>query len=336
MGKMFRALWVAVDEANQGQVTRQVVERSTDDLPAADVLVRVQYSSLNYKDALSANGNRGVTRKYPHTPGIDAAGVVEESAVNAYRPGDAVLVVADAMGANWPGGFAQFIRVPAAWLVHLPAGLTARESMAYGTAGFTAALCVERLQWAGVRPDQGDVLVTGATGGVGTIAVALLAKEGYRVVAATGKPDQANLLRDLGASEVIHREEVNDTSGKPLLSARWAGVVDTVGGNYLSSAIRAVHPGGAVAACGNAASPDLPLTVYPFILRGVNLLGVDATLADHTQRTALWKKLASQWKIDGLDRLMREATLDDLDRLVTAMLRGEQVGRVVVNLGEPV
>lgn len=331
MGRSFRALWVEVDDANQ--VTRRVMQRSTDDLPSADVLVRVQYSSLNYKDALSANGNRGVTRKYPHTPGIDAAGLVEASTVEEYRPGDAVLVVADAMGANWPGGFAQYIRVPAGWLVRLPPGLTARESMAFGTAGFTAALCVERLQWAGVRPEQGDVLVTGATGGVGTIAVALLAKEGFRVVAATGKPDQAGLLRGLGAAEVIHRDAVNDASGKPLLSARWAGVVDTVGGNYLSSAIRAVRPGGAVAACGNAASPDLPLTVFPFILRGVNLLGVDATLPDHAQRVRLWNRLAGEWKIDDLDRLVREATLDDLDGLVSAMLRGEQVGRVVVNLG---
>jgi len=331
MGKSFRVLWVEVDESNL--VTRRVTQRSTDDLPAADVLVRVQYSSLNYKDALSANGNRGVTRKYPHIPGIDAAGVVEESAVEEYRPGDAVLVVADAMGANWPGGFAQYIRVPAGWLVRLPPGLTTRESMAYGTAGFTAALCVERLLWAGVRPGQGDVLVTGATGGVGTIAVALLAREGFRVVAATGKPDQADLLRGLGAAEVIHRDAVNDASGRPLLSARWAGVVDTVGGNYLSSAIRAVRPGGAVAACGNAASPDLPLTVFPFILRGVNLLGVDATLPDHAQRVRLWNRLAGEWKIDALDRLVREATLDDLDGVIGAMLRGEQVGRVVVNLG---
>jgi putative YhdH/YhfP family quinone oxidoreductase len=332
MARTYRALWVALDEERAGQVVRRVIDREREDLPAADVLVRVQYSSLNYKDVLSANGNRGVTRTYPHTPGIDAAGTVEESAVSAFQPGDPVLVAAEEMGANWPGGFAQYIRVPARWLVPLPEGLTPRESMAYGTAGFTAAICVDKLLQAGVRADRGEVLVTGATGGVGTIAVALLAKEGYRVVAATGKLDQAALLRSLGAAEIIHRDAIDDTSGKPLLASRWAGVVDTVGGNFLSSAIRATRPGGVVTACGNAASADLPLTVFPFILRGVSLLGVDATQVEHHQRVRLWEKLGGAWKIAGMERFVREVSLDGLDAEIRSMLRGGQTGRVVVNL----
>ncbi len=332
MDKKFQALWVEMNSAQPGQVTRRIIERDVRDLPAADVLIRVQYSSLNYKDALSANGNRGVTKNYPHTPGIDAAGVVEESADPSLRPGDAVLVVAEEMGANWPGGFAQYIRVPSQSVVPLPNGLGAWESMAYGTAGFTAGLCLDRLQWAGVVPSGGDVLVTGATGGVGTFAVALLAKEGYRVVAATGKLRLTPLLRELGAAEVLHRDDVNDSSGRALLSARWAGVVDTVGGNYLSSAIRATRPGGAVATCGNAASADIPLTVYPFILRGVSLLGIDATRPSNAERVRLWQKLATDWKLESLTRFTREVGLDALEPEIQSMLNGNGVGRVVVSL----
>ncbi|HEY9089401.1 MAG TPA: YhdH/YhfP family quinone oxidoreductase [Anaerolineaceae bacterium] len=330
MAKTFRALWVETD--GQSPVTRRIIERKIDELPAADVLVRVAYSSLNYKDALSANGNRGVTRNYPHTPGIDAAGVVEASSSDEFHPGQMVLIAAEEMGANWPGGYAGYIHVPAGWLVPLPEALTAWESMALGTAGFTAAICVDRLLWAGVQPSQGEVLVTGATGGVGSFALALLAKEGFQAVAATGKLDQAEYLSDLGAGRVIHRDEVIDTSGKPLLSGRWAGVIDTVGGNYLSSAIRATRPGGAVTACGNAASPDLPLTVYPFILRGVKLLGVDATQIQHADRVRLWSKLAGPWKIDGLERIAREVALEGLDAEILAMLQGKSTGRVVVRL----
>lgn len=332
MGKKFQAMWVELAENQPGPVIRRIVERDVDDLPAADVLIRVQFSSLNYKDALSANGNRGVTRNYPHTPGIDAAGVVEESANPSLRPGDAVLVVAEEMGANWPGGFAQYIRVPSNSVVPLPRGMTAWESMAYGTAGFTAGLSLDRLQRAGVYPSGGDVLVTGATGGVGTFAVALLAKEGYRVVAATGKLRLTPLLRDLGAAEVVHRDEVNDTSGRPLLSSRWAGVVDTVGGSFLASAIRAARPGGAVATCGNAASADLPLTVYPFILRGVSLLGIDATRPSRDERVRLWEKLATDWKVEKLSRFTRDVSLNDLEPEIVAMLGGGGVGRVVISL----
>lgn len=327
----FRAL--QVEEAAPGQFTRSIVERDTSDLTEGAVLVRVRYSSLNYKDALSASGNRGVTRTYPHTPGIDAAGVVETSSDPAYKPGDGVLITSAALGVSKPGGYAQYLCVPASWLMPLPRGLTLRQSMAYGTAGFTAGLCVRALIKAGVTPDQGEILVTGATGGVGSFAVGILSKEHYRVVAATGKPENNRLLRALGASEVISRNEVNETGGKLLLHTRWAGVVDTVGGNYLSTAIRATQPGGVVTACGNAASPEFSLNVYPFILRGVSLLGIDANRPNHEERMRLWRRLARRWKLDVLDELVREVSLDDLDKEIQRTLSGGQVGRVVVNLG---
>jgi acrylyl-CoA reductase (NADPH) len=328
--KHFRAL--QVEETAPGQFTRRVIERSLADLPAGDVLVRVRYSSLNYKDALSATGNRGVTRKYPHIPGIDAAGVVETSESPDYKPGDKVLVTSSEMGVNHPGGYEQYVCVPSSWLVKVPGRLTLRQSMAYGTAGFTAAMCVNALQQAGIGPDQGEILVTGATGGVGSIAVGILAKEKYKVDAATGKPENNRLLHALGAEQVISRDEVNDTSGKALLHARWAGVIDTVGGNILATAIRSTRPGGAVAACGNAASADLNLTVYPFILRGVRLLGIDATLPTHAERVQLWRKLAGKWKLEVPDELTREVKLDQLDEEIQRILNGGQTGRVIVNL----
>lgn len=327
----FQALWVEAVEPDK--FTRSVVERSADALPEGAVLVQVRYSSLNYKDALSATGNRGVTRRYPHTPGIDAAGVVIESRDTGFKAGDEVLVIAPELGVSSPGGFGQMLRVPPAWLLPLPVGLTLRESMAYGTAGFTAAVCLDKLQRMGVTPGQGEILVTGATGGVGSIAVGLLALEGYHTVAATGKLDQADLLRRLGAAEVVHRDEVNDSSSRPLLHARWAGVIDTVGGSFLSSAVRSTKANGIITACGNAASPDLPLTVFPFILRGVSLMGVDTTQPTMQEREQLWRKLGSAWKLPLLDELVREVTLDQLNPEIDRILQGGQAGRVVVNLG---
>ncbi len=326
----FTALWV--EETPEKTYTRRVVARSVGDLPPGELLVRVRYSSLNYKDALSASGNHGVTRSYPHTPGIDAAGTVAESASPAFRPGDEVIVMDHELGTSLPGGYGQYVRVPAAWAIPLPPGLSLRESMAYGTAGFTAALSVYKLQQQGVTPDQGEVLVTGATGGVGIISVAILAREGFNVVAATGKPDRRPLLEALGARQVIHRDEVNDTGEKPLLGGRWAGVVDTVGGNYLATAIRATRPNGSVTTCGNAASPRLDLTVYPFILRGVSLMGIDMLRVSAPLYRLLWWKIAREWKIDRLDDLVTERSLDELDPEIERILKGQQVGRVVVNL----
>lgn len=326
MDTMFDALWV--EEQADGTFRRAIVQRSVDDLPPGDLLIRVAYSSLNYKDALSASGNRGVTRRYPHTPGIDAAGVVVASTVTDFQPGDEVIVIGYDLGMNTPGGFGGYIRVPAQWAVLRPAGLTLRESMALGTAGFTAAQCVDALLQHGV--DGGEVLVTGATGGVGSIAVTLLSQLGMTVVAATGKPEESDYLHALGAHTVITRAEVEDASGKPLLRERWAGVVDTVGGQILATAIRATRYDGAVAACGNVASPALELTVYPFILRGVKLLGIDSVNVPIATRRALWARLADAWKPTRLEQLARAVALSDLNAEIDAILLGQQRGRVIV------
>jgi putative YhdH/YhfP family quinone oxidoreductase len=321
-----------VEETAPNEFKRRVLKRSITDLPDADVLVRVKFSSLNYKDALSATGNRGVTRSYPHIPGIDAAGVVEASSVGEYKPGDNVIITSGEMGVNQPGGFEQYVCVPAGWLIPLPRGLTLRQSMAYGTAGFTAALCVDQLMRAGVTPDRGEILVTGATGGVGSIAIGILAKEHYQVTAATGKTQNNRMLHALGASQVISRAEVDDTSGRALLHGRWAGVVDTVGGNILATAIRATQPGGVVTACGNAGGGDFSLSVYPFILRGVTLYGIDSNRPTYSERVRLWRRLARRWKLDVLDELVREVRLENLDEEIQRMLAGTNAGRVVVNL----
>ncbi|UCD36043.1 MAG: YhdH/YhfP family quinone oxidoreductase [Nitrospiraceae bacterium] len=328
--KKFRAL--VVSESPEGTFSRDIRERSVNDLPPGDVLVRVQYSSLNYKDALSASGNRGVTKQYPHTPGIDAAGIVEDSKSSEVQAGEKVIVTGYDLGMNTPGGFGQYIRVPADWVVKLPDHLSLRGSMIYGTAGFTAALSVRRLQEQGLAPGQGDVLVTGASGGVGSMAVAILSKAGYHVVAASGKQEEKQFLIDLGARTVISRDEARDSSGRPLLKARWAGVVDTVGGDILAAAIKSVHYGGAVTCCGNAASPDLALTVYPFILRAVRLIGIDSANCPMDVRSMIWQKIAGEWKIDNLELLTREISLGELDIYIERILNGKLRGRTVVSL----
>lgn len=329
----FQAL--VVRETENG-FTRQVERRSIDDLPPGEVLVRVRYSSLNYKDALSATGNRGVTRNYPHTPGVDAVGEVAESSNPAFKTGDWVLTGGYDLGMNTSGGFGQYIRVPANWLLPLPPGVDPLEAMVLGTAGFTAALSLYRLESAGLRPNLGtgmvNVLVTGATGGVGSMAVALLAKAGYRVVAATGKLDQTETLQALGAAEVIARSELEQGADRALLKQRWIAVVDTVGGPILAHAIKATQANGWVTGCGNVASPDLPLTVYPFILRGVSLLGVDAANASQEVRRIVLAKLLSTWRFQFPPNLITLTALDGLSEQIDRTLRGQQVGRVVVDL----
>jgi putative YhdH/YhfP family quinone oxidoreductase len=310
----------------------QIESRVLTDLPEGDVLVQVHYSSLNYKDALSATGNKGVTRHYPHTPGIDAAGVVAESASDEFRPGERVIVTSYDLGMNTPGGWGQFIRVPAGWVVPLPDGLSVRESMIYGTAGFTAALCVARLIDYGVTPDQGEILVTGATGGVGSLAVGLLARNGYQVVAATGKREEEPFLQALGAIKTVGRNAARDTTGRPLLKAHWAGVVDTLGGEFLATALKSTRYGGAVACCGLVSSADLPTTVYPFILRSVSLLGVDSQNCPLDTRREIWRKLATDWKLDQLETLATECGLAELDVEIERILQGQQRGRVLVTL----
>ncbi|MCB9156346.1 MAG: YhdH/YhfP family quinone oxidoreductase [Caldilineaceae bacterium] len=328
----FNAL--VVRENGENHFTRAIEERTIDELPAGDLLVRVHYSSLNYKDALSATGNRGVTRAFPHTPGIDAAGIIEESSSDAFQAGDPVIVTSYDLGMNTAGGFGQYIRMPAAWAVPLPDGLSLRESMIYGTAGFTAALCVNALIKHEVTPASGEILVTGSTGGVGSTAVAMLAHLGYTVVAVTGKAEAADFLKGLGAAEIISREAATDGSGRPLLKGRWAGAVDTVGGDMLTTAIRAAQYGGVITCCGLVASPKLETTVLPFILRGVSLVGCDSGNTPMPLRQAIWQKLATEWKVDALAQIATERTLAELDPEIDRILAGGQTGRVVVNLKE--
>ncbi len=324
-------LAMIIEESHDNQFVRSIKDKTISDLPDGDVLVRVSYSSLNYKDALSATGNRGVTRKYPHTPGIDAAGTVVDSRSKAFKTGDSVIVTSYDLGMNTSGGFGQYIRVPADWVVKLPQDLTLKESMIYGTAGFTAGLSVFSLTQT-VKPEDGEVLVTGATGGVGSIATAILSKLGYDVVAVSGKPDAADFLRNLGARRIVTREEVSDESRRPLLKSAWAGVVDTVGGNILATAIKSTHPWGTVTTCGMVASPDLPLTVFPFILRGIKLIGINSQSCPMKHRQFIWKRLASDWKIDHLETLCREVSLEELNPLIDTILKGGIKGRTVVNL----
>ncbi|MFN4295002.1 MAG: YhdH/YhfP family quinone oxidoreductase [Thermoflexales bacterium] len=334
MDRGFKAL--VISERPEGRFERSVRTRQLADLPANDTLIRVRYSSLNYKDALSATGNRGVTRRYPHTPGIDAAGEVVESANADFRPGDVVIVTGYDLGMNTPGGFGQYIRVPSAWVVRKPEGLTLRESMALGTAGLTAALSVYQLQRHALTPEQGDVLVTGASGGVGCLAVAILSKLGYCVVAATGKADAGDWLKQLGAQAVLSRDDLRDVSGKALLKERWAGVVDVVGGDILAAAIKATKRGGCVVCCGNVASPELRITVYPFILRGVTLQGVDSAETPMALRLQMWHNLANSWKPSPMvfEAIAQTVALAGLDPMIDAILQGGIRGRVVVDLSD--
>ncbi|OQY59057.1 MAG: oxidoreductase [Desulfobacteraceae bacterium 4572_88] len=328
--KTFQAM--IVDETEDKNFVREIKEKSVDDLPGGDVLIQVMYSSLNYKDALSASGNKGVTRNYPHTPGIDAAGTVAESSSDAFQPGDEVLVTGYDLGMNTSGGFGQYIRVPADWVVKLPEFLTLRESMVYGTAGFTAGLSVYGLVQCGVQPGQGEILVTGATGGVGSVAVSLLAKIGYEVIGATGKSDEKQFLLDLGAKDIISREEATDTSKRPLLKGRWAGVVDTVGGDMLATALKSAKQWATVTCCGNVASPELSTTVFPFILRGINLIGIDSANCLMPSRLKTWEKLAGEWKPDCLNDLSSDIGLNDLSGHIDHILQGKLKGRAVVRV----
>ncbi len=321
-----------VSEVAEKQFQGTVVDKSTADLPTGDVLIEVHYSSLNFKDALSASGNKGVTRNYPHTPGIDAAGVITESGDDQLAVGTEVIVVGYDLGMNTAGGFGQFIRVPAQWVIPLPEGLSLRESMVLGTAGFTAALCLEKLFLNGLKDQEGEVLVTGATGGVGIVAVALLSQLGYRVVASTGKPSSHERLRQLGASDIIDRSELSESNSKPMVAERWAGAVDVVGGDTLFNVIKSLRYGASVAACGLVQSPMFSASVFPFILRGVNLLGVDSVELPLAHKKSVWEKLATEWKLKSLDSLGTEIGMDDLQDCLQQVLAGKAEGRWVLNL----
>ncbi|MXW53568.1 MAG: YhdH/YhfP family quinone oxidoreductase [Gammaproteobacteria bacterium] len=328
----FQAL--RVEKSDDGSFKRTVQERTVDELPPGDLLIDVRYSSLNYKDALSATGAPGVTRNYPHTPGIDVAGVVLDSQSEGFREGDEVIAIGFDLGMDTDGGFAQRVRIPATWALPLPAGLSLRESMILGTAGFTAALCIHKLEDAGMRPGHGPVLVTGATGGVGSVAVHLLSSLGYQAFAASGKSSQTEFLKALGAHEVLSREDVSNDSHRPLQREKWAGVVDTVGGDMMMNAIKALNYGASLAACGLVQSPTFTGTVLPFILRHVNLLGVDSVELPLDQKATIWDKLSSNWKIDSLESLATVLSLETLSDCIDKILEGKMVGRGLVDLSQ--
>lgn len=327
----YRALRVTLDG---DEARRAVTQVPFDTLPDHDVTVRVRYSALNYKDALSASGNRGVTKEYPHTPGIDMAGTVTASRDQRFAPGDRVLCTGFDLGMNTPGGFGEYVSVPGDWLVSLPAGLGTRQAMALGTAGLTAALALDRLEAAGATSRLGPLVVTGASGGVGSLAVWLASRAGYEVVASTGTPAATEMLMDLGAARVVDRGELSEPNPRPLLRAELAGAVDTVGGHTLANLLKRTAVGGAVAACGLVGGADLETTVYPFILRGVALLGVDSQHASQAVRERAWEMLAAAASAqpEKLERLTTEVTLDELEPLVQEMLSGRTVGRVVVRV----
>jgi len=332
MIQTFQAL--VVSEEKNGDIRRELRTRTLDDLPEGEVIIAVEYSSLNYKDALSAAGNHGVTRRYPHTPGIDTVGRVFSSTIDEFSPGDQVLCMGYDLGMNTAGGFGGYISVPADWVMALPQGISPLEAMQIGTAGFTAAQCVDRLCRLGLKNGDGPVLVTGATGGVGSLAVRLLSFLEFEVIALTGKQEQTVFLEDIGATHVMARGKLLRGRGKMLLRERWAGVVDTVGGEILATAIKATRYGGMVTCCGNAASGDLPLNVYPFILRGVTLAGIDSAICTMAQRKMIWEKLASVWRFPGLEKVSRTVTLDGLEKEIVGMLKGKARGRIVVDLRE--
>jgi acrylyl-CoA reductase (NADPH) len=313
-----------------GHVSAAIEQITRDELPAGEVLIEVAYSSLNYKDALASQGNPGVVGTFPHVPGIDCAGKVVETASPKYRAGDQGLVTGYDLGAGHWGGFSALVRVPAEWIVPLPVGLTLRDAMIYGTAGFTAAQCVTAIVDRGIGPERGEIVVTGATGGVGCLAVAILAKLGYQVAAITAKAERHEWLREIGAAKVLGREDVRDVTDRPLLPSRWAAAVDTVGGMPLATITRSLGHRGCVAACGLVAGTELPLSIYPFILRGVTLAGIDSAKCPRPQREEMWRKLSGPWRVENLERLANEVTLDGLPDKIADILAGRVVGRTVV------
>lgn len=316
---------------NEGEFSTTIKDIPFLNCSKGELLIKVSYSSLNYKDALSATGNKGVTRNFPHTPGIDAVGEVVSSESPNFNIADKVIVTSYDLGMNTDGGFAEYVKVPADWAVKLPTGLSMREAMIIGTAGLTAGMSVLRLS-ENVKPENGPIIVSGATGGVGSMSIRILKKLGYKIVAITGKKSEIDFLKNLGTDEVILREDFENLDKKPLLKPLYAGAIDTVGGVILENMIKSVHPMGTVTCCGNVASPKLDLTVFPFILRGVSLIGIDSQNYLMTFREKVWNKLANEWKIDSLNEATTEITLEEVQSKIDLMLRGELKGRTIIRL----
>lgn len=324
----FRAF--VIRQQSGGAVTSGVESCERSMLAQDGVLIRVTHSSLNFKDALASTNQAGIAKKFPHVPGIDAAGTVESSSDSRFQPGDAVFTTGHEMGVERWGGWAELACVPGDWLFKLPPGLTLADVMTLGTAGFTAAQCVQALQQHGVQAGGKPVVVTGATGGVGCLSVILLAQLGYEVIAVSGKADKFDWLKSLGAAHVAGRDLLTDIPERPLLSARYAGAVDTVGGQPLATLSKLVEHRGTIACCGLTAGIQLPLTLYPFLLRGLTLCGIDSAWCPDDERVQIWNKLSNEWRLSKLDRVRREVPLAEMGAEVTRILNGQNVGRVVV------
>lgn len=326
--KEFKAF--VVEEQN-GTFIRKIKTKIINDLPAGDLLIKVHYSSLNYKDTLSASGNKGVTKNYPHTPGIDAVGIIISSESDKFKINDKVIVTSYDLGMNTDGGFGQYIRVSSEWAVKLPENLTMKESMILGTAGLTAGISILKLSES-VKPDDGKIIVSGATGGVGSMSISILNKLGYSVTAITGKETERNYLLNLGVQEIILRTDFEAIENRPLLKASFAGGIDTVGGTILENIIKSIQPMGIVACCGNVASPKLDLTVFPFILRGITLTGIATQDYPMSHREKVWNKLANDWKPKQLSETCTEISLEELNDKIDLILKGKLKGHTVLNL----
>ena len=326
----FNALVVEKDD--DGKTSASVQQIDTSRLPVGDVKVAVEYSTVNYKDGLCIGPGGGLVRNYPHVPGIDFAGTVESSDDDRYKPGDKVVLTGWRVGeAHW-GGYSQMASVKADWLVPLPGGLDTRQAMAVGTAGFTAMLAVMALEDHGLTPGNGPVLVTGAAGGVGSVATAILGNLGYEVAAVTGRPETGDYLKSLGATQIVPREDINETTKRPLEAETWAGCVDAVGGDMLARVLGQMKYGASVSAVGLAGGAGLPATVIPFLLRGVNLLGIDSVMQPYANRLRAWERIAKDLPMDKLENMVQPATLSDLPALGRDILKGQVKGRVVVDV----
>ena len=323
-----------VEKVGEKEFTSSIQDIPTPKCEENEVVIKVSYSSLNYKDALSSVGNPGVSRNFPHVTGIDVAGTVFESTSPIFKVGERVLVTGYDMGMNSDGGHAQFVKIPASWVARIPDSISDKEIMTFGTAGLTAALSVNELIENGIKPESGDILVTGATGGVGSIAIAILSKLGYNITAISGKKDRVDFLKKIGANEVILREEFEEESKKPLLSEKYAGVVDTVGGKILANALKQIKYDGVATCCGLTSSHELNTNVFPFILRGIRLIGIDSVECKLEKKQAAWEKLASRWKINSLNTIINEISIDEIKVAYEHLLSGKAVGRYVVKIKE--
>ena len=329
---MFNALVVNKDE--DGNTSAGVSQVTLDELPEGEVIVAVEYSTVNWKDGLCLGSGGGLVRNYPHVPGVDFSGTVESSEDPRYSKGDKVILTGWRVGEAYWGGYAQKARVKADWLVPLPAGLTTKQAMAVGTAGFSAMLGVQALEDQGLKQEQGPVLVTGAAGGVGSVATAILANIGYEVAVVTGRPEASNYLKDLGASQIVDRGEINEAIKRPMEAATWAGCVDAVGGEMLARLLGQLKYGASVAVVGNASGTAVPANVIPFLLRGVNMLGIDSAMQPYANRVKAWERITKDLPLEKLDGMINNAVLADLPRLGKEIQGGQVKGRVVVDVNK--